>query len=79
MEFNWVNGFSIKVSIDGDSVVVSANREGLLSLANHLTALAQEEGNSHFHLDSYNALEDGSAELIVEKTESPEEENLGEH
>ena len=67
MEFKWVDGFKISVRIQCGQVVVSANREGLVSLANHLKALAEEEPGGHFHLDEYNSLEDSSAELIVEK------------
>ena len=69
MELEWVDGFTIAAKVEHDSVVISANKEGLLSLANHLTTLANEEGpTSHFHLDQYNSLEDGSVELIIEKT-----------
>lgn len=70
MRFEWVDGFTIKVKVEEDgTVLISANREGLLSLASHLTALAAGEGGDHFHLDEYNSLEEGSAELIIEKTE----------
>ena len=69
MELKWENGFTIRVSIDRDTAVLSSNRAGLLSLANHLTALANEAPGSHIHLDAYNALEDDSADLIIEKTE----------
>lgn len=65
----WVEGFKITTRIDGCTVIISANREGLLSLANHLTALAEETEGSHIHLDVYNALEEGSTELIIEKAE----------
>ena len=68
MEFNWEDGFTIAVKIEEDgAVLLSANKEGLLSLANHFMALAQEPSRSHFHLDQYNSLEEGSAELIVER------------
>ena len=67
MEIHWKDGFEIKAALDGDTAVISANREGLLSLAGILTALAEEPPGSHVHLDRYNALEDGSASLIVEK------------
>ena len=67
MEFCWEDGFTINVRIEGEATVISANREGLLSLANHLKDLADEMPGSHFHLDAFNSLEDGSAELIVEK------------
>ena len=69
MDFHWEDGFTIKTEIRGGSAVISANREGLLSLAGHLTALAEQEPGSHFHLDEYNSLEVGSGELIVVKIE----------
>ena len=64
----WIEGHSIGVRIDGGTAIVSANREGLLSLANCLSELADSPAGSHFHLDEYNALEDGSTQLILEKT-----------
>ncbi len=69
MEINWRDGFTIKVSINDGTAVISANREGLLSLAAQLTDLADGEAGSHIHYDEYNSLESDSAELIVEKTE----------
>lgn len=72
MTFHWIDGFTINVAIDGNTVVIKANREGLLSLANHLKTLAEEPApREHFHLDEFNSLEDGSAELVVEKTPTP--------
>ena len=68
MEFHWVDGFEIAVTVEEGTAVISANKEGLLSLANHLTALAEGDSRDHFHLDANNSLEDGSAELIVERT-----------
>ena len=38
MMIDWVDGFEIRVSIDHGEVVISANKEGLLSLAQQLTA-----------------------------------------
>ena len=67
MIFNWVDGFEITVRIDNGTAVISANREGLISLANHLKSLAEEPSGSHIHLDVYNSLEEGSSELIFEK------------
>ena len=66
MTVEWVDGSEIRVGFDGQAVVISANREGLLSLAKQFEALA-EEPRSHIHYDENNSLEDGSAELIVEK------------
>ncbi len=67
MELKWTDGYAVTVTVKGNNAVISANREGLLSLADHLRGLAGEEAGSHIHLDPYNALEDGSAELIIEK------------
>ena len=68
MEINWEDGFTIKVRVDdGKTVVISANREGLLSLARQLTDMANEETGCHIHYDEYNALEEGSAEMIAER------------
>ena len=68
MEFTWEDGSEISARVEDDgAVVISANKEGLLSFANHLTTLAQEEQGDHFHLDEHNSLEEGSCELIVER------------
>ena len=68
MEFSWTQGFEISVHAEEGMAVISANREGLLSLADHLRALADgKELHDHFHLDEFNSLEEGSAELIIEK------------
>ena len=69
MDIEWVDGFTIRVSIDGRTAVLSANREGLLSLSRQLAMLADAPPGSHIHLDDCNALEDGSAELIMERKE----------
>ena len=47
--------------------MISANREGLLSLAKHLMVLADGEPGEHIHYDEHNAFEEGSAELIIER------------
>lgn len=66
----WSEGYSIKISTNDNEVIISANRDGLVSLANHLLNLAQAEVpcGTHIHLDEYNALEDGSIPIIIEKT-----------
>ena len=66
MHIEWKDGFIINVKHNSDTVTLSANREGLLSLAKQLTALASELPGTHIHYDSYNSLEDGSDELIIE-------------
>lgn len=67
MELTWEPGFTIDVDIRDGAVVLSANREGLLSLANHLRGMAEMPPGCHVHLDEHNSLEDGSAELIIER------------
>ena len=69
MTINWVDGFEIRVNVEHGEAVISANKEGLLSLAQQLTALAEETAGSHIHYDDYNSLEEGSAELTIEKLE----------
>ncbi|MBQ3376066.1 MAG: hypothetical protein IJG49_06615 [Erysipelotrichaceae bacterium] len=69
MNIEWVEGFEINVKVDEcGAVVISANREGLLSLAQQFTALAETLPGDHIHYDQDNSLEEGSTELIVEKT-----------
>ena len=67
MELQWEEGFTISTGIDGGTALIRANREGLISLANHLLVLAEEAPGCHIHFDEYNSLEDGSADLIIEK------------
>lgn len=67
MNMEWIDGSEIRVGFDGQAVVISANREGLLSLAKQFEALANAASGEHIHYDEYNALTDGSTELIVEK------------
>ena len=67
MDIEWNDNFEIRVRAEDGTVLVSANREGLLSLSRQLAALAEEQPGSHIHYDQYNSLEDGSEELIIER------------
>lgn len=67
MDLEWKDGFEIAVRADRGEVTISANREGMLSLASHLMLLAQGKPGDHIHYDAFNSLEDGSAELVVER------------
>ena len=68
MDIEWEDGFKIEVGIDIDNaVLISANREGLLSLARQLTALANESVGCHIHYVDYGGLEEGSVEMIIQK------------
>ena len=68
MDIRWKDDAQIAVKLQDGAAVLSADRGGLLTLAGILAALAEAAPGEHVHLDAYNALEDGSAELIVEKS-----------
>jgi hypothetical protein len=67
--FQWEPNYEIKTHIELGEIIISANKEGLISLANHLINLSQDKfpANYHFHLDDLNALSDGSKPLIIQK------------
>ena len=67
MNISWENGSIITVKVVNEEVVISANKEGLLSFAKQLSQLAMQDQGSHIHYDKYNSLEEGSIDLIVEK------------
>ena len=69
LRLNWENNYKIEVNNRYGDVVISANKEGLLSLANHFINLAQSSVpvGSHIHLDEHNSLEEGSSEVIIQK------------
>ena len=67
MKIEWIDGFEIKAAAENNEIVISANREGLLSLAKQLAALADGAPGDHIHYDECNSLEEGSAELIIER------------
>ena len=69
MEIKWEDGFEIAVNAESGSVLVEANRQGLRSLAGILLSLAGGAPGEHVHRDEHNSLEDGSAELILERAE----------
>lgn len=69
MTLIWEPDAAIRVTLENGTLILSANEAGLVSLSRHLLSLANETAGSHLHLDDSNALEDGSAELILEKTE----------
>ena len=68
MKTEWIDGFTIRAAAEDQEIVISANREGLLSLAKQLTALADGAPGDHIHYDEHNSLEVGSAQLIIVRT-----------
>ena len=67
MKVEWVEGFEIQVKIQDGTAIISANKEGLLSLAKQFTALAEGIPGDHIRYDEHNSLEDGSSGMIVER------------
>ena len=67
MDIEWVDGFIIKTASENGEIMISATREGLLSLARQLTDLADGEPGDHIHYDEFNSPEEGSQEMIIVK------------
>ena len=69
MDIKWMKNYVIKVDIVQDEVIISANSEGLESMANIFKELADSQNaiGAHIHLDQYNSLEDGSKDVIIVK------------
>ena len=67
MKVEWVDGFEITAVAENGGIVISANREGMLSLAKQLTALADGAPGDHIHYDEHNSLEEGSMKMIIER------------
>ena len=68
MKIEWIDGFEIKTATEDGEIVISANREGMLSLAKQLTTLADGAPGDHIHYDEYNSLEEGSTGMIIVRT-----------
>jgi hypothetical protein len=51
-------------------ILIRANEAGLVSLAQHLLTLAEnaDPAGSHIHMDASRELEDGSLDLVLERT-----------
>ncbi|KYG84115.1 hypothetical protein AWW67_03110 [Roseivirga seohaensis] len=65
----WEDNFEIQTKVENGEIIIQANRDGLISLANHFLNLAQDgvPNGHHMHFDEFNSLEKGSKELIVIK------------
>jgi hypothetical protein len=70
LRLEWVHGFEIDVEIHLGEVVIKANKAGLTSLAQHLLTLAENDVpiGTHVHLDASRELEEGSLDLIIERS-----------
>jgi hypothetical protein len=65
----WVPGYRLRVDATGDEVTISANAQGLRSLAQHLLTLADDSvpQGVHAHLEPGLELDDDSVALIVDE------------
>jgi hypothetical protein len=59
----------VKLIVDNETCILSANREGLIALAKSLIKLADDTtpSGAHYHLDVPVFMEEGSAELIIDR------------
>jgi hypothetical protein len=75
----WEEGSSILLRCTDREVMITANRDGLVSLARHLLTLAQDNvpAGVHAHLGSWGGLDPGSVELVVDRAEHTVEEEGG--
>jgi hypothetical protein len=66
---SWIPGYRLRVDAAGEGATISANAQGLRSLAQHLLTLAEESVplGVHAHLEPGLELEDGSLALILDK------------
>jgi len=64
--------FFIECNSKNSAIHIRADTPGLVSLAKHILELAQKDvpPGAHIHLDEFNSLEEGSAEIIIEKYDS---------
>ncbi|WP_207431279.1 Imm32 family immunity protein [Sabulibacter ruber] len=69
-KYKWVKGFEIEIKVEKDTIFFKANKEGLISMANHFMNIAQDTipAGYHIHLDDYNSLEEGSSPIIIQKS-----------
>jgi hypothetical protein len=72
LRLEWVPDFWIAVAISGNDVTIAANAEGLRSLAQALLTLADESvpDGVHIHLEPGLELEDDSASLVLDRSQS---------
>ena len=67
LNLEWEDDYHIATRIEnGNTIILKADKEGLISLARHLLTLAYHPIESHIHFDDFNeTLEKGSNELVL--------------
>lgn len=68
MLVEWEPGFEIAVEVADSELLLRANRAGLVSLARHLLALADEDVGSHLHLTAGQEVE-SEFDVVLERFE----------
>lgn len=67
--FLWEDNSVIKTKVEHDTFLLSANKEGLLSLGRHLISLAQDniKNKEYLDFDEFNDLEKNSKRIVFIK------------
>lgn len=69
LHMKWEDGTTISAEVSEGTVLIRADKEGLVSLARLMLTLVDEgvPVGSHWHLDSSNAFEERSCDIIIER------------
>ena len=69
VRIEWEPDWRIAATVARDTIVLSADRAGLVTLAKHLLALAQDEvpAGAHLHYDAGEQLDDDSNPVVIER------------
>jgi hypothetical protein len=70
LHLEWSYGFEINITERDGQITIRANEAGLISLAQHLLTLAEKSvpTGTHIHMDASRELEDGSLDLVLERS-----------
>lgn len=71
-KYEWEEDFEVEIRIEKDTVLINANKAGLISLAHQLLNLAHEEikEGDVLEYNEKNSLEEGSNRLVIQKKSS---------
>ena len=71
---DWESGAAVWTRVDNGVSFIEGNAAGLRALARILLTLAADDvpAGTHVHLDTWNVLEDGSTEIILERSPDPD-------
>ncbi len=77
LNFNWEKNFVLSVTPGNSGIIINGNKEGLISLAKNIIALAEENIPNHYNftLDDQNSLEEESIPITFTKSEDQKFKN----